>query len=232
VIRESYEEIARSDVCDRDHVALALARFLYRTQPAIAPGDVKALIEPMIHRLLSKELGGRSHSLAALMALLVTSEDQNMPASCLPSELATVAEHAVTAGDFVHAEFGLIVAAKLAEARSASSVGFLKHLLSIASGKSRTERFQRIASKLTNWTRDSGPLNRVLRRRMIGDAISRRTDMNQFVWDRQDDVQAVINRILAVGPAGVTSDELSLVDQWTRFRADRHLQHELGRYLF
>ncbi|NML08342.1 hypothetical protein [Sphingomonas sp. G-3-2-10] len=190
------------------------------------------LIGPMVDRIESKDLGGRSHSLAALIHLLLLGEGRQAARTSLTSDIRRPVEKVVVSGTFVHAEFALIVAARLAEAGDSNHFGFLDYLLKASATRDQTERFKNTARKLARWKPWEAPLSLVLPTAKINSAIARWSSNNFDVAEQQDAARQIADQVATAVASSVSSAQLDIFDHWTRYRADQFLQHYLGRHLY
>lgn len=232
VIQDAYAEIRKMEFLDRDVVALSVARLLERSRCVDHPSDLNNIMMPMIDRIGCAEQGGRSHSLAALLSLLLLGSQRDELRTDLRADLSRVAKFAVTSGDFVHPEFGLIIAARLAEAGKPRDFECFKDLLEKAASMNQTERFREVARNLALWEPAEQPLWAVLGPRRLGAQISRWSNEASQPFNRQEQAEDAVARAIDCGAAALTSEDLQLIDHWTRYRADQFLRHDLGRYLF
>lgn len=226
-IEDAYVQISQKDGHDRDVIALATTRFLQMSrQRGFASLD--SLIEPMIDRARSTQQGGRSHSLTALLALLLPLDRTGLRTD-LASDLSHIAEFAVTSHDFVHSEFGLLLAAKLAESGGAQETEHFYDLLGRARAMKKTRRFHAAAQRLAEWQPRAQPLTKALGARKIAMDLTRPSDISMDVFNRQDEALDAVARAIALGADNVSAEELRLIDHWTRYRADQFLEHHFGR---
>ena len=224
---EEAEQERTDDVIRRDGVALALARIVYATCQRLTAAQAVAIIERLLRRVAAKRPGGRSHTLGALVAILYKHPLLDSPE--VGRELEQVARFAVGAGDFIHAEFALLIAARAAEMRDKPDVEHLRDLISVASSKSRTKRFERVATKLGPWHPGQHPARMIFRSSTLIPSVIRRSDESLGILECKDEANRAVVRILTHGAAAASAVELRLVDQLTRLRADEILWDELGR---
>jgi uncharacterized protein (DUF2384 family) len=230
VIKDAYSQIGSETGIERDALAMAVTRFIQLSRLPPASRCIDEILDPMIKRANSNEQGGRSHSLTAMLALLLRSDERHLPTDVRP-ELATVAEFAVTSDTFVHPEFGLLIAAKLAEEDPRSYLESFLDLLGRATEMRQTHRFKAVVQMLATWQPRRERLRRILQSHDINKALMRLTDPSVDVINRQEQAASAIERAIDQGSARMTREELILIDHWTRYRADQVLQHDLGRVL-
>lgn len=232
LVEDSYAEIGKAKGLSRDAIALANARVVQRSRVDNLPADLNRLIEPMVKRIESKEQGGRSHSLAALMGVLLRENPRPGLRTDLGSRVADVAEAAVTSGDFVHSEFGMITLARLVEFVPNEYSERFKNLLSRAADMNQTERFHAVVGRLKLWEPAKQSLRDALGQQWISKSITRWSDRTIDAFNRQVEAEEIVERAIRLGAKHLSSEELKLLDYWTRYRADQFLQHDLGPYLF
>lgn len=232
LVEDSYVEIGRREGLERDAFSLANARVVQLSRFNNLPSDLNRLIEPMVKRIESREQGGRSHSLAALMGALFRESPRPGLRTDLGSRVADVAEAAVTSGDFVHSEFGVITLGRLVELAPNEYSERFRDLLGRAADMEQTERFHAVVRRLKSWEPAKRSLRDALGRQWITKSITRWSDGTVDAFNRQVEAEEIVERAIKLGAKHLSPEELELLDYWTRYRADQFLQHDLGPYLF
>jgi hypothetical protein len=225
-ISEIQADIDKADGLDRDVKALALARVIHSAHHQLSRGATMLLLEQLADRVLSPKLGGRSHSFAAITSLLLSGD--GLPQSDdLAKTLESAAAFAILSGDFGHAEFGLIAAARAAELRLRPFQEDVYELADCAPEGSRTPWFRRTAAALRHWHPATRPVSALFGKKALAGAILRPSDPGLAILSRKREAELVVDRIIRRGPVGISDDEFRLVDQLTRMQADHYLWYQV-----
>ncbi|HEY5720820.1 MAG TPA: DUF4365 domain-containing protein [Allosphingosinicella sp.] len=229
-IKNVYLDISSSSGIRRDVIAMAVTRLLRRSGKAVDRSHLDVLLNPMIERVNNRTAGGRSHSLSALLALLLPDDAPELRTD-QAAALADIAEYALFSRDFVHSEFGLVLAAKLAEVGRPTDIDRFHDFRTRAVALSQGPRFYATVGKLDDWEPGRAPLSRIFALATDRKELVRPTAISDDVFNHLAVAKVAVDRALAIGAANVSPEELVLIDQWTRYHADQYFYHDLGREL-
>lgn len=225
IIENTYVEMSSRGIVDRDIMALGVSRIVSWNANNLSHSLLEDLIGTVATRLLSNEWGGRSSTLAAVLALLA-SDPPKCPSSNVIPLLRSAASHAVQSNTFLNPEFGLLIAAYTADAsRAPSDCAFLESVARDALLEPRNKRVLFVANAVLQWLDSPGrPLSTIFARDELYESIVRPLPLDSDVRINPDLGPEAVRRILAAGVDTTSPDDLRIYDEHVRLKAAEFLK--------
>lgn len=226
IIENTYVEMSSRGIVDRDIMALGVSRLVWLNATEFSHSLLENLIGTVATRLLSNEWGGRSSTLAAVLALLACDPPKSPPSDVVPL-LRSAALHAVQSNTFLNPEFGLLIAAFAADTSLVpADRDFLESVARDALLAPRNNRVSFVANAVLQWLETpERPLSTIFTRDELHEAIYRPLPLGSEVRINPDSGPEAVTRILAAGVDTTSADDLRNYDEHVRLKAAEFLKN-------
>ncbi len=222
-VEAAYGLMSSSTVLERNAIALSVARHLMERHSHITADVANEFIYSVIERLLSRDWGGRSYTLGALLLLLNQAMGTPIGAETC-SQLTHVIEHALTSSSFLNPEFALLAAGfvdeRFGETRSECG-DLLREMAQKQAVSPRSPACHDVAKRMLSWIeRRETPLERYFPESELLDAIVRPLPLAADVLADPEDAKDRAVEIMDIELAQRRDEQNYIYDEYIRFLAD------------